>query len=308
VKKISIFVFVLLVYAQAAAAFTIATGSKEGTYYKIAQDIKRVAKKEGLDLKVITSNGSFENIKLLGQGKADLAIVQKDALGYFADFIKETDKSDVFDQVKIVLNLYPEEVHVITNNKDLASFRDLQNKRVAVGSRNSGTLLTSDYLFQAYKLKAKTYDFGPTRAVDELRKGNIDAMIFVGGAPVAAFKTLDKEFRYVRLPQDDRLDKIYQRKILERDFYKWAKTDTATYAINSVIVARNRNNQDYIVNLQRLVLAILKNKESLESNGHPKWKKSLIRYFYRDVGFGPTNDIIKIYNLLTEYGYKIVKK
>ena len=306
--KIIVIVLVLVFNAQVAAAITIATGSSEGTYFRIAQDIKKVAEKEGLNLNVISTNGSFENINLLGKGKTDLAIVQKDALNYFADVMKEEGGKNIFRSVKVILNLYPEEVHVITNNKAISSFRDLEGKKVSVGAENSGSLLTAEMLLRAYKVKAKKLYYQPDRAVGQLRKGDLDAMIFVGGAPVSAFKKLGNQFRIVRLPENDDLEKMYQRKILGKDFYSWANADTATYAVPSVIVTLARREEKYIADMGRLVLAILSNKGELESSGHPKWKKSLLRYIYADVGYPPTNDIIQIYNILNEFGYKIIKK
>jgi len=79
--RILTLIFALLVHGH-ALALTIATGSTEGTYFKIAQDIKRVAEKEGIPIEVIQTNGSFDNINLLGAGKVDLAIMQLDVLRF----------------------------------------------------------------------------------------------------------------------------------------------------------------------------------------------------------------------------------
>jgi TRAP-type uncharacterized transport system substrate-binding protein len=43
-KKLTILFLTLLIHGH-ALAFTIATGSAEGTYFKIAQDIKQIAEK-----------------------------------------------------------------------------------------------------------------------------------------------------------------------------------------------------------------------------------------------------------------------
>jgi hypothetical protein len=66
-------------------AFTIATGPSDGSYFQIAQDIKNVVGKEGIDLNVMATKGSLENLELLTSGKADLAIVQLDALRFISD-------------------------------------------------------------------------------------------------------------------------------------------------------------------------------------------------------------------------------
>ena len=75
-------IFLLLLFCRPALALTIATGTPEGTYYQIAQDIKQVAEKEGIPIEIIQTNGSFDNINLLGSEKVDLAILQLDVLKF----------------------------------------------------------------------------------------------------------------------------------------------------------------------------------------------------------------------------------
>jgi TRAP-type uncharacterized transport system substrate-binding protein len=48
-KKI-LLVLVLSLFAQAASAATIATGPSDGSYFQIAQDIKNVAGKDGMEV------------------------------------------------------------------------------------------------------------------------------------------------------------------------------------------------------------------------------------------------------------------
>jgi TRAP-type uncharacterized transport system substrate-binding protein len=55
---------------ESALRVTIATGDPEGTYYQIGQDIKELAEKEGIRMEIIQTNGSFENINLLGAAKS----------------------------------------------------------------------------------------------------------------------------------------------------------------------------------------------------------------------------------------------
>src|SRR6188768_1075548 len=102
-----------------AWAFTIATGPSDGSYFQIAQDIKNVAAKENIDLQVMPTKGSIENIQLLGSGKVDLAIVQLDALRFVSDVVKHQQGLDLFDSIKVIMNLYPEEIHVLSSKNDI---------------------------------------------------------------------------------------------------------------------------------------------------------------------------------------------
>lgn len=298
----------LLLSAQAAWALTIATGSSEGTYYKIAQNIKEVATKDGVELNVLETHGSFENIGLLGKGQADLGIVQLDALKYFADVMRDEGGLDVFERLKVVLNLYPEEIHVLTRRKDVFSFYDLANKKVSVGPRNSGSALTAAVLFKTYDINAQQLHYTQAHALEELTQGNIDAMIFVAGAPVAAFKDLGGNFHLARLPKNPLLDTIYSRRVLGEESYSWMGSEIETYAVPSGIVTIDKQEDNQMVELGKLVLSVLNNKKHLEKTGHPKWRDADLLLVYDDVGYVPSNDIITMYSILDDLGYRIIKK
>ncbi|HEU4340048.1 MAG TPA: TAXI family TRAP transporter solute-binding subunit, partial [Candidatus Binatia bacterium] len=145
---------VLCLFAHAASAFTIATGPSNGTYFQIAQDIKNLVAKDGVELQVASTKGSLENIQLLSAGKVDLAIVQLDALRFASDVLQEYKGLDLFDRIKVVLNLYPEEIHILTNKKDIQTFYHLEGKRVSVGTEGGGSALSAAVLFSVYDISA----------------------------------------------------------------------------------------------------------------------------------------------------------
>jgi uncharacterized protein len=305
-KILCAIVLAVLVQGQ-ALALTIATGSREGTYFMIAQDIKAIAEKEGIPIEIIETNGSFDNINLLGAGKVDLAIMQLDVLQFVAGIMRKETGVNVLQEAKVVLNLYLEEIHVIAKNPDIKSLQQLQGKRVAVGPEKSGSALTAEVLLAGFGLTIDYVFSTPDEAVKKLQAGEIDALIFVGGAPVPAFANLDRSFHFVALPIDSGLEQIYAKKKIEKSVYAWADAFD-THAVPSVIMTRNRAENDYAATLQKLVLLILINKESLNANGHPKWKDSFVRSALSDVGYQPTTEIIQLYNMLDSAGYRIIKK
>jgi uncharacterized protein len=294
-------------YCQPALALTIATGTPEGTYYQIAQDIKQIAEREGIPVEVIETNGSFDNINLLGLEKVDLAILQLDVLKVTSDAMQAKANFNVLKELKVILNLYFEEIHVITRNDGIRSLSQLEGKKVAVGPERSGSALTADVLLAAYDLRVEKYFDAPNDALRKLERGELDALIFVGGAPVPAFEKLDPGFRFVRLPSNPILEQLYQRKKIDKGVYPWAG-EVETFAVPSVIMTRDRRNSDYVALIQRLLLSILSNKEKLDATGHPKWKSSQFRFMIPDAAYPPSNDVILIYNILDAYGYGITKK
>jgi uncharacterized protein len=306
-KKI-LLALVISFYAHTAWALTIATGPSDGSYFQIAQDIKNVAGKDGIDLQVMATKGSLENLELLGSGKVDLAIVQLDALRFISDVIKKDLGLDLFDKIKVVLNLYPEEIHILTNKKDIQTFYNLEGKRVSVGPPGGGTAVTAAVLFNIYDIKATVSEEPFEEAVKKMEQGSLDAVIFVGGAPVPFIGKLSGKFSFVRLPSNPVLEQIYLRTSLGKQLYGWAGADTETYAVPAAMMGLDKRDEKYVTQVQQLVLTILNNREFLEAKGHPKWKSSIIRTYFPYRGYEPTNQMIQIFNMLDKQGYKVIKK
>jgi len=303
-----LFLILMLWHTPIALGFTIATGPEKGTYYQIAQDIKALSEKEGIELKVIPTKGSFENVELLASGKADLAIVQLDALRYLTDVVKAQAGVNVLDKIKVILNLYPEEIHVLSNQKDITSFYQLEGKRVSAGPEQSGTALTAELLFTLYDIKATKSHEAPEEALKKMNAGDLDAMIFVGGAPVPFISQLNGQVHFVRLPVNPVFEQIYARSKLGKTLYSWLDSETETYAVPSAVMGLDIKKEEYASQMQRLVLSVLNGMSHLETNGHPKWKNSLVRYYFPQVGYGPTNRAIESFNTIDSNGYRIIKK
>ena len=305
--KTILLALVICLYAHVASALTVATGPSDGSYFQIAQDIKNVAGKEGIDIQVMPTKGSLENIQLLGTGKVDLAIVQLDALRFVSEVLKQGQGLDLFDSIKVILNLYPEEIHILSTKSDIQTFYNLEGKRVSVGPAGGGTGVTAAVLLTVYDIKATVSEEPFEEAIKKMEQGSLDAVVFVGGAPVPFIGKLDSKYHFVRLPANPTLEQIYLRTKLGKSQYGWA-ADTETYAVPSAIMGIDTKDEKYAAQMQGLVLAILNASDYLNANGHPKWKSSITRTYFPYRGYEPTNQVIQIFNLLDRQGYKIIKK
>lgn len=306
--KKMVLVLIVCLYASIASAVTIATGPSDGTYFQIAQDIKNVAGKEGVDTQVMPTKGSLENIQLLSTGKVDLAIVQLDALRFVSDVLKQEKGLDLFDSIKVIMNLYPEEIHILSTKDDIQTFYQLEGKRVSVGTEGGGTAITAAVLFTIYDIKATVSFDTFDDAIKKMEQGGLDAVVFVGGAPVPFISKLNSKFHFVRLPANPALEQIYIRTGLGKSQYAWAAADTETYAVPASIMGVDRKNDAYAAQMQKLVLSILNSADTLRANGHPKWKSAIIQTYFLYRGYEPTNQVIQIFNILDSQGYKIIKK
>jgi uncharacterized protein len=304
VKKI-LFVLIMIFDANAGFALTIATGPSDGTYIQIARDMQRVSQKDGVNLEILPTQGSFQNMVLLGDRRIDLAIAQIDALGFFAKVMKPQGVN-VLETIRVILHLYPEEIHVLTNDPAITTIYQLQGKRVSFGPKDGGSALTGEVLLNAYGMKVEKSYLDPKDALERLKRKQLDGMVFVAGAPVPLFKDLGTGFRFIPLPKDESLEQAYDRKIFDRSLYNWA-TETETYSVASVLMGRESNDKLYAANIQKLILSILSNQDQLKASGHEKWKSSGINNPLRYNGYGPANDAISLYQQLQSLGYKIYR-
>src|SRR5688572_12840690 len=103
----------VLPFAPAHAAgmpYKIVTADPRGTYYAIAGDLaKLVAPAAGIDLEVVATSGSAENIKLLRhEPGVKLAIVQADVFQAFVDRSGEGHREAMrtIRPLRVILPLY----------------------------------------------------------------------------------------------------------------------------------------------------------------------------------------------------------
>src|SRR3954467_13551326 len=100
--------------AEAAAAYKIVTADQRGTYFAIGQDLaKMVAPEANIDLEVLPTSGSAENIKLLRHEPGiKFAIVQADVYQAFIDRSgANRDAARIIRPLRVILPLYNTEIH-----------------------------------------------------------------------------------------------------------------------------------------------------------------------------------------------------
>jgi len=174
------FLFVLVAGLVAGAFLSaeplkITTGSKKGNYYKVGVRIASQFKGS----QVLTSKGSIENLDRLMEGKADVAIAQKDAFRYYV-----TKHPEAEDKIDLVGDLYQECAFLVVNKDGkVKDDGDLQHEGVtiAVGRKGSGSQVTWDYmsiLEPGFK-KATSIPKGGNRVLAKVASGKYDAALMV---------------------------------------------------------------------------------------------------------------------------------
>ena len=151
----------------------ITTGSKTGTYYKIAQQYRIELAKEGIELEIISSSGSGENISRLLDKQADLALIQGGT---------GNSEATLFS----LGSLYYEPLWVfLRKQSNVKKITDLSSLRIAIGPEGSGTRILAKQILELNHIENKATQLlalSSTEAADALIRSDIDAAIMVASS------------------------------------------------------------------------------------------------------------------------------
>ena len=281
--------FGLSAAAYAEAPIGIVTGPKTGTYYAFGNDIAKAAADAGVAVTIKPSQGSIDNIKRINSTEnAALGIVQSDVMGFLTRS-KSPDSLRAASNLRVVFPFYNEEVHVLAR-RTISSFSELAGKRVAVGEEGSGNMLTAVNLFSIMNIKpGQSKKMPAEQGVVAVLRGEVDAVIFVGGKPVRLFKNLEN----LAMPENQRyaamLDQVhflplndpkmlaeYKQTKLTHDDYAFIEQEVPTISVQSMLVSYDftqGRSKGHCEALGKLARAIRSGLPKLQIAGHPKWKE-----------------------------------
>ncbi|MFW0777795.1 MAG: TAXI family TRAP transporter solute-binding subunit [Rickettsiales bacterium] len=276
------------VSVQAEQPLGIVTGPKTGTYYAFGKDIAAIMNKPHIEIEVKESEGSIDNIKRINSAEnAGVGIVQSDVLGFLSRS-KNPDSIKMAENLRMIFPFYNEEIHVLAR-KEVTDFSQLAGKNVSIGEDGSGNMLTAINLLSIMNVEPKeTRKMPPAEAVVAVLKGELDAVIFVGGKPVRLFKNLEDlklaenkkyagmldQVHFLPMASPKMLEEYRPAKITSAD-YNFVSKPVPTIAVQAVMVSYSFKgaNKERCGQIKKLSQAIRKNLGELKTKGHSKWKE-----------------------------------
>jgi TRAP transporter TAXI family solute receptor len=264
-------------------------GQQAGTYHSFGEDMASLFEKSNIKLNVITTDGSIENIrKVAGSKKPAIGLVQSDVLGFMRRS-NNPDTQHLSEQLRMVLPLYDEEVHVLTR-REIKRWSDLKDKRVVVGEEGSGNMLTAVNMLAISDILVKdTLRLSPAQGVLAVLEGKADAVIFVGGKPVKLFKNIEtletaegkkfapllKNVHFIPVTSPNILAE-YASASITHDDYSFVTETIPTIAVQAVLITGNyldTSKADACKAITTISNTLRTELPKLKSSGHPKWKE-----------------------------------
>ena len=260
--------------AEAAGELGLITGGERGTYFQFGLDLQRLVKPSGIELSVYPSRGSIDNVYAVYQRPAtQMGIVQSDVLAFVTRVQTDPVLRLIARKTKLVFPLYNEEVHLLAR-REVTSFDDLADRRVAIGREGSGTYLTARLLFKVSEVAPKEMVLIDTdEALAELKAGRIDAMFYVAGAPVKLFAegvSADDGLAFVPITNKS-VTEFYPRAELPAGTYPGQAASVSTVAVKAVLISYDFRKRDCDL-VGQFAQTVAGNLPWLVRNGHPKWK------------------------------------
>ena len=152
---------------------TIATSSKDSTYYTTALKYQALLAKQNVKLHILETSGSVENLDLLNSQKADIAFVQ-------AGIIDANDNVEV----ESLASVHYEPLWIFYKNQgyEIEYLVELINKKISIGVIGSGTQYLAIQMLVENGITTDNASLvmdSPTSSKDKLIKGEIDVMFLV---------------------------------------------------------------------------------------------------------------------------------
>ncbi|MGV4987571.1 TAXI family TRAP transporter solute-binding subunit [Streptomyces sp. NPDC001709] len=214
-----------------SGTIVFSTGTPRGVYQEYGERLRAEFAKDmpDLNVKLLNSAGSQENVERVATGKADFTIAAADAVEAY-----ELRHGSGAGRLRGVARLYDDYVQlVVRSDSDIRNLADLRHRRVAIGLPHSGVRLIADRVLKTAGIDpgkditpfADGIDTGP----DRLQQGKIDAFFWSGGLPTKGLVTLAKKSAFKFVPiEDDLVDRLHHEGQGAR-YYRATNIPESTY-------------------------------------------------------------------------------
>ncbi|MGW0970529.1 TAXI family TRAP transporter solute-binding subunit [Streptomyces sp. NPDC002516] len=248
---------------------TFSTGTPTGVYQMYGKLLQGAIAKDmpHLNVRLLNSDGSQENVSRVATGKADFTIAAADAVETYVHQGKPGAK-----RLRGCSRLYDDYVHlVVARSSPIQSVEDLKGRKVAVGPSGSGVRLIANHVLEAAGLDPatdiKSSDDGIATMPGLLEQHKIDAFFWSGGLPTNAVQKLSKAFDIRLVPiGSDLVEKLhdqggasryYRSAVMPADAYPEAQRGSAvpTLAVANFLITREDADANLTEELTRTVIA-----------------------------------------------------
>lgn len=258
-----------------AGTVGLAGGLIEGAPIRFATEIARVVSDGGaLQVLPVVTRGPTENVNdLLYLKGIDAAIINSDSLEEY-----KTQVPQIQQRISYILSLFPSELHIFVR-PEIKSLADLAGKKVNFNTQGTAAAYSGPLIFSRLNIDVDKQFIPHPVALEQLKRGEIAAVVFVTSKPVDAFtKTKWEEgFKFLPVEFGPKFQDYYLQSYLDSSDYpnlipKGERV--ATISVPTILASFNwRPNSPRYARLASFVDELFSRIDKLRLPGFdPKWK------------------------------------
>jgi uncharacterized protein len=270
--------------------YKIATATEKGTYYAIGKDLaKFVAPDAKIQLEVLTTPGSAENVKLLRyEPGVKFAIVQADVFQAFIDKAGagNADAARMIRPLRVILPLYNTEIHyVVRADSPMNYVHDIKGAKINGGLIGSGSAYITHTLYRMMfgepipeaNASYLSYEEGLTKLITDK---SVDVAVVTAGQPAPLIVNMKPEAqKYIKLLKFDPnhpssklpLTTYTSATVRKSSYPNLITEDFTTIAVGAFLVTYDYNMQGTVDHMVRFARSLCQHFPELREQGHPKW-------------------------------------
>ena len=218
----------------------LAGGLLEGAPIRLAAEIARVVD-DGPNMHIlpIVTRGATENLNsLLYLRGVDTAIINSDALEEYKIQVPE-----IRSRITYLLNLFPSELHIFVR-PEIESLQDLAGKKVNFNTQGTAAAYSGPMIFSRLGIEVEKTFIPHQVALEQMRKGDMAAVVFITSKPVDAFVRgrWEPGFKFLPVNYESKFEDYYLPAVLEASEYPNLIKQgdrVSTIAVPTVLVAFN---------------------------------------------------------------------
>ncbi|NLM12106.1 MAG: TAXI family TRAP transporter solute-binding subunit [Clostridiaceae bacterium] len=261
--------------ASSSRFINIVTGGTAGTYYPLGGALAEILNEsiEGVNAISQAGGASIANINLLKDQKVEVAFIQNDA-AYYAEQGLEVFEDNKFEDIRGLATLYSETIQIVTLDRNLKTLKDLQGKKVCIGSIGSINVANCRQIFAESGMDMEK-DISPqyltfADAANSLKDGNVDAAFIVAGIPTAAVQDVcaQHEINLVSI-EEEVADKLiekypfYTKTIIPANTYNGQTDDVLALSVRAMLAVNSKLDEELAYDILK---AMYDNTERLEAS------------------------------------------
>jgi TRAP-type uncharacterized transport system substrate-binding protein len=258
-----------------AGTIGLAGGLLEGAPIRFAAEIARVVN-EGGDMQVlpIVTRGPTENVNdLLYLKGVDIAIINSDSLEEYKSQVPEIQQ-----RIAYIFSLFPSELHIFVR-PEIKTLADLAGKKINFNTQGTAAAYSGPLIFSRLGIDVDKMFIPHPVALEQMRRGEIAAVVFITSKPVDAFVKgkWEEGFKFLPVEYGPKFQDYYISSYLDpADYPNLIGKDQriATIAVPTILASYKwRPDSPRYRRVARFVELLFGRIDKLRSAGFdPKWK------------------------------------